>query len=157
MAFSLHDDFFSKIQLTQRSNFVFLSLLLPPIDLALHSPFEARWVLKMPVAVGAASVFTTRKVAAYGLLSTLAAFAVVLSAFRQRSNFYSAAVMLGRSNGCMMVGCVYVFSFFHFAILLNFLALSGALQLWSLSVPVLWQGVPKSLLRSPSRCGSRGK
>jgi hypothetical protein len=58
---------------------------------------------KMPVAGGAASLFTPRKVATYGLLSTLAAMAVIVGAFRQRSNFYSAAVMLGRSNGCMMV------------------------------------------------------
>lgn len=58
----------------------------------------------MPVAVtGPASVFTTRKVAAYGAISVLSAVAVVLGAFHQRSNFYSAAVMLGRSNGCMMV------------------------------------------------------
>lgn len=58
----------------------------------------------MPMAAaGPGSVFTTRKVAAYGVISILSAFAVVLSAFRQRSNFYSAAVMLGRSNGCMMV------------------------------------------------------
>ncbi|UZJ51946.1 hypothetical protein CBS101457_001266 [Exobasidium rhododendri] len=57
----------------------------------------------MPVAGGAASLFTPRKVATYGLLSTFAALGVILGAFRQRSNFYSAAVMLGRSNGCMMV------------------------------------------------------
>lgn len=57
----------------------------------------------MPVVLGAASAITSRRVAAYGLLSTAAAVAVVLNAFRQRSNFYSATVMLGGSNGCMMV------------------------------------------------------
>lgn len=57
----------------------------------------------MPVVLGAASAFTSQRVALYGLISTLAAIAVVFNAFRQRSNFYSATVMLGGSNGCMMV------------------------------------------------------
>lgn len=54
-------------------------------------------------AVGAASALTTRNVALYGLVSSVAAVGVVVSAFRQRANFYSAAVMLGSSNGCMLV------------------------------------------------------
>lgn len=54
-------------------------------------------------AAGAATALTTRNVALYGLVSSAAAVGVVVSAFRQRSNFYSAAVMLGGSNGCMLV------------------------------------------------------
>lgn len=57
----------------------------------------------MPVVLGAASAITSRRVAAYGVASFLAAAGVVFNAFRQRSNFYSAAVMLGGSNGCMLV------------------------------------------------------
>lgn len=57
----------------------------------------------MPQAQAAASALTSRKIAAYGAVSTAAASAVVLHAFRQRPNFYAAAVLLGRSNGCMLV------------------------------------------------------
>lgn len=44
------------------------------------------------------------RLAAYGGLSCLLAGYVVLSSFRQRSNFFSAAVYLSKSNACMMVG-----------------------------------------------------
>ncbi|MCO5556125.1 hypothetical protein L7F22_009669 [Adiantum nelumboides] len=57
----------------------------------------------MPVVLGAASAFTSRRLALYGLASTIAAIAITFNAFRQRPNFYSATVMLGGSNGCMMV------------------------------------------------------
>ncbi|KDN47561.1 hypothetical protein K437DRAFT_94100 [Tilletiaria anomala UBC 951] len=40
---------------------------------------------------------------AYGCASSVAAAGIVLSALRSRSNSYSAAVMVGRSNGGMMV------------------------------------------------------
>jgi E3 ubiquitin-protein ligase synoviolin len=39
----------------------------------------------------------------YGLVSTSLFVWTLLSAFRQRSNFYSAAVYLSKSNACMMV------------------------------------------------------
>ena len=43
------------------------------------------------------------RLAAYGGVSCVLASYVVLSAFRQRSNFFSAAVYLSKSNACMMV------------------------------------------------------
>lgn len=43
------------------------------------------------------------RIATWGLVSTALALGTVLSAFRQRSNFYSAAVYLSKSNACMMV------------------------------------------------------
>lgn len=43
------------------------------------------------------------RLAAYGGLSSAAAAYVVLSAFRQRSNFFAAAVYLSKSNASMMV------------------------------------------------------
>ena len=46
---------------------------------------------------------TMVRLAAYGASSSLLAGYVVLSAFRQRSNFFSAAVYLSKSNACMMV------------------------------------------------------
>lgn len=137
--------------------FFLSSPLVQPFDrfTSNHGSKQGGVLFGMPVAVGAASVFTTRKVAAYGVLSTLAAFAVVLSAFRQRSNFYSAAVMLGRSNGCMMVRHPLVFPFGLFnSLILPFLSSLGAFQFWTLLVPVLWQDVSKGLLWAPSRCGS---
>jgi hypothetical protein len=41
--------------------------------------------------------------ALYGLISTAAFTWTVVNAFRQRSNFYAAAVYLSKSNACMMV------------------------------------------------------
>ncbi|KPV74675.1 uncharacterized protein RHOBADRAFT_36590 [Rhodotorula graminis WP1] len=43
------------------------------------------------------------RIATWGLVSTALALGTVLSAFRQRSNFYSAAVYLSKSNACMMI------------------------------------------------------
>lgn len=43
------------------------------------------------------------RLAAWGAGSTVLAAWTVLSAFRQRSNFYAAAVYLSKSNACMMV------------------------------------------------------
>ncbi|KAA8908951.1 hypothetical protein FN846DRAFT_944168 [Sphaerosporella brunnea] len=43
------------------------------------------------------------RLAAYGAASTVVAFGVVLSAFNQRANFYSACVYLAQSNACLMV------------------------------------------------------
>ena len=39
----------------------------------------------------------------YALASSAAASAIVVSALKSRPNFYSAAVMVGRSNGGMLV------------------------------------------------------
>lgn len=49
------------------------------------------------------------RLAAYGGVSCLLAGYVVLSAFRQRSNFFAAAVYLSKSNACMMV-CFHILS-----------------------------------------------
>lgn len=43
------------------------------------------------------------RLAAYGGVSCVLAGYVVFSAFRQRSNFFAAAVYLSKSNACMMV------------------------------------------------------
>lgn len=43
------------------------------------------------------------RLAAYGLLSTLGASAVVGSAIRSKPNFYTAAVTIGQSSGALMV------------------------------------------------------
>ena len=43
------------------------------------------------------------KLAHYGVGSTVLALYVVLLSFDQRSNFYSAAVYLSKSNACMLV------------------------------------------------------
>jgi hypothetical protein len=43
------------------------------------------------------------RLAAYGALSTSLATAVVLAAFQQRPNFYSACVYLSQSNACLMI------------------------------------------------------
>ncbi|GAA5965387.1 hypothetical protein JCM3765_004880 [Sporobolomyces pararoseus] len=40
---------------------------------------------------------------AYGLVSTTIFVSTVINAFRQRSNFYAAAVYLSKSNACMMI------------------------------------------------------
>ncbi|KAG0150014.1 hypothetical protein CROQUDRAFT_713679 [Cronartium quercuum f. sp. fusiforme G11] len=45
------------------------------------------------------------RLAVYGAVSTLFATFAILSAFRQRSNFYGASVYLSKSNACMMVLC----------------------------------------------------
>ncbi|EGG00751.1 uncharacterized protein MELLADRAFT_93052 [Melampsora larici-populina 98AG31] len=45
------------------------------------------------------------RLAVYGAASTLFATSAILSAFRQRSNFYSASVYLSKSNACMMILC----------------------------------------------------
>ncbi|KAK6540530.1 E3 ubiquitin-protein ligase hrd1 [Orbilia ellipsospora] len=50
------------------------------------------------------------RLAAYGTISTLMASGVVLHAFNQRANFYSACVHLAQSNFCLMV--LTNFSFF---------------------------------------------
>ncbi|CAO1630427.1 unnamed protein product [Parajaminaea phylloscopi] len=49
------------------------------------------------------SPLTAQRLAIYGSASIFAATAVVAKAFRDRANFYSATVWLGRSNGCMLV------------------------------------------------------
>jgi hypothetical protein len=43
------------------------------------------------------------RLAAYGAASTSLATAVVLAAFQQRPNFYSACVYLSQSNACLMI------------------------------------------------------
>ncbi|BGO91614.1 hypothetical protein NBRC10512_008061 [Rhodotorula toruloides] len=43
------------------------------------------------------------RLALYGAVSTVLAVWTVLNAFRQRSNFYAAAVYLSKSNACMMI------------------------------------------------------
>src|SRR5947207_3951196 len=43
------------------------------------------------------------RLAAYGAISTTLATAVVLAAFQQRPNFYSACVYLSQSNACLMI------------------------------------------------------
>lgn len=111
----------------------------------------------MPVVLGAASAITSRRVATYGALSTAAAIAVVFNAFRQRSNFYSAAVMLGGSNGCMMVcternkpnskcevwrRCALTLA----SLLLLPLLHSGPLQFWCVFDAMRGQVVPENLL-----------
>jgi hypothetical protein len=54
-------------------------------------------------AAAAASALTGRRIALYGAVSSGAAAAVVVAALHRRPNFYSAAVLLARSNGCMLV------------------------------------------------------
>lgn len=48
------------------------------------------------------------RVQAYGLVSTTVFVSTVINAFRQRSNFYAAAVYLSKSNACMMVSTQHV-------------------------------------------------
>ncbi|PWN21740.1 hypothetical protein BCV69DRAFT_153317 [Microstroma glucosiphilum] len=55
----------------------------------------------MPQAVS--PLFTPQRLVFYGAASVAAAGGVIVRAFRERSNFYAAAVWLGRSNGCMLV------------------------------------------------------
>jgi hypothetical protein len=43
------------------------------------------------------------RLAAYGAVSTTLATAVILAAFQQRPNFYSACVYLSQSNACLMI------------------------------------------------------
>jgi hypothetical protein len=43
------------------------------------------------------------RLAAYGAISTSLATAVILAAFQQRPNFYSACVYLSQSNACLMI------------------------------------------------------
>jgi hypothetical protein len=43
------------------------------------------------------------RLAAYGVLSTSLASAVVVSAFQQRPNFYSACIYLSQSNACLLI------------------------------------------------------
>ena len=43
------------------------------------------------------------RLAAYGAFSTSLATAVILAAFQQRPNFYSACVYLSQSNACLMI------------------------------------------------------
>ncbi|PWY98792.1 hypothetical protein BCV70DRAFT_201584 [Testicularia cyperi] len=50
-----------------------------------------------------AAAITPQRVLLYGLFSTGSALGVVFRAFRERSNFYSATIFLGRSNGCLLV------------------------------------------------------
>ncbi|WAQ88634.1 hypothetical protein PtA15_10A53 [Puccinia triticina] len=45
------------------------------------------------------------RLVAYGGVSTLSTTCAVLAAFRQRANFYAAAVYLSKSNACMMILC----------------------------------------------------
>lgn len=45
----------------------------------------------------------TSNLHAYGVVSTTLSFWTLVNAFRQRSNFYAAAVYLSKSNACMMV------------------------------------------------------
>ncbi|GAA6016669.1 hypothetical protein JCM11491_000201 [Sporobolomyces phaffii] len=46
---------------------------------------------------------TLSRMQAYGLISTTVFVSTVINAFRQRSNFYAAAVYLSKSNACMMI------------------------------------------------------
>jgi E3 ubiquitin-protein ligase synoviolin len=46
------------------------------------------------------------RIQAYGLVSTTIFVSTVINAFRQRSNFYAAAVYLSKSNACMMVSAL---------------------------------------------------
>lgn len=43
------------------------------------------------------------RLAAYGGISTSLATAIVLAAFQQRPNFYSACVYLSQSNACLLI------------------------------------------------------
>jgi hypothetical protein len=43
------------------------------------------------------------RLALYGGVSTLLATAVIIEAFRQRSNFYTACIYLAKSSACMLV------------------------------------------------------
>ncbi|KAK0569900.1 E3 ubiquitin-protein ligase hrd1 [Tilletia horrida] len=56
-----------------------------------------------PPRRGPSSIFSGKRLMYYGAASTAAAAAVTFNAFRQRSNYYAAAVWLGRSNGCMLI------------------------------------------------------
>lgn len=44
----------------------------------------------------------------YGLLSTTLFISTIVNAFRQRSNFYAAAVYLSKSNACVMVSSYFL-------------------------------------------------
>lgn len=56
-----------------------------------------------PAAAATPSPLTQHRLALYGSASIVATSAVVMRAFRERSNFYAATVWLGRSNGCILV------------------------------------------------------
>ncbi|KAE8244860.1 hypothetical protein A4X13_0g6202 [Tilletia indica] len=52
---------------------------------------------------GPSSLLSGKRLFIYGAITTASAVAVTFNAFRQRSNYYAAAVWLGRSNGCMLI------------------------------------------------------
>ncbi|KAE8212079.1 hypothetical protein CF327_g4235 [Tilletia walkeri] len=52
---------------------------------------------------GPSSLLSGKRLFIYGAITTALAVAVTFNAFRQRSNYYAAAVWLGRSNGCMLI------------------------------------------------------
>ncbi|KAK0565312.1 E3 ubiquitin-protein ligase hrd1 [Tilletia horrida] len=54
-------------------------------------------------ARGPSSILSGKRLLVYGAISTTAAAVVTFNAFRQRSNYYAAAVWLGRSNGSMLI------------------------------------------------------
>lgn len=72
------------------------------------------------------------RLAAYGGLSTAAAAYVVLSAFRQRSNFFAAAVYLSKSNASMMVRVPFYRlpgrEAYHNVVMLHLYSCSGTLE-----------------------------
>ncbi|KAG2175336.1 hypothetical protein INT44_007824, partial [Umbelopsis vinacea] len=45
----------------------------------------------------------TMRLALYGGVSTMLATTVIVEAFRQRSNFYTACIYLAKSSACMLI------------------------------------------------------
>lgn len=82
----------------------------------------------------------------YAAISTSLAAWVVLLAFQQRSNFFSAAVYLSKSNACMLVSlCIPPRSV---CLCSRIIAALDSVELWSLPGVGRWQGLSKDLLRS---------
>ena len=80
-----------------------LPLLLSPCCSSLSLSLHSRVLYSSSLSHSLCHPPAMVRLAAYGAGSSLLAGYVVLSAFRQRSNFFSAAVYLSKSNACMMV------------------------------------------------------
>lgn len=56
------------------------------------------------------------RLALYGGVSTLLATAVIVEAFRQRSNFYTACIFLAKSSACMLVRSLGIATWIQFSV-----------------------------------------
>ncbi|CAD6984096.1 unnamed protein product [Tilletia controversa] len=97
---------------------------------------------------GPSSILSAKRLFIYGALTIGSTVAVTLNAFRQRSNYYAAAVWLGRSNGCMLI----LLNFGIFSALMHALAVQWVFfgQLRPIEVEHLheraWYALTESLL-----------